>query len=104
MSDPTAFGLLPPILRVVIPVGLGILPGVLLAGRGIAWLLEKYFSLTYFIIIGLVVGTVFALFQNPDTYQSGDVTMTVGAVAGIAFICGTLLALMLGKPSKSVRL
>jgi len=99
LSDPTAFGLLPPILRVVIPVGLGIIPGVLLAGRGIAWLLEKHFSLTYFIIIGLVVGTVFALFHNPDTYQSGAVTPMIGAVAAILFVCGVAVAILLGKPN-----
>jgi len=100
LSDPTAFELLPPILRVVLPVGLGIIPGVLLAGRGIAWLLERHFSLTYFIIIGLVLGTLFALFQNPDTYQSGAVTPMVGAAAVIMFLCGSAVALLLGRPAE----
>jgi len=99
LSDLTAFELLPPILRIVIPVGLGIIPGVFLAGRGIAWLLEKHFSLTYFIIIGLVVGTVFALFHSPDTYQSGAVTPMIGAVAVVMFIGGAAVAIFLGRPA-----
>ena len=99
LSDPTAFELLPPILRIVLPVGLGIIPGVFLAGRAIAWLLEKHFSLTYFIIIGLVVGTVFALFHSPDTYQSGAVTLAIGAVAVVLFVCGAAVAMFLGRPA-----
>jgi len=99
LSDPTAFELLPPIMRIVVPVGLGIIPGVFLAGRGIAWLLEKHFSLMYFIIIGLVVGTVFALFHNPDTYQSGAVTPMIGVVAAVLFVCGAVVAHLLGRPA-----
>jgi putative membrane protein len=97
LSDPTALELLFPVLRVVLPVGLGIIPGVLLAGRGIAWLLDNYFALTYFVIIGLVLGTIFALFNNPDTYQSGAVTPVVLITAAIAFAGGLALALLLSK-------
>jgi putative membrane protein len=97
LSEPTAFELLPPILRIVVPVGLGIIPGVLLAGRGIAYLLEKHCALTYYVIIGLVLGTVFALFVNPDTYQSGDITPLAAGTAIIAFVCAAFLAKKLSK-------
>lgn len=97
LADPLNFTLLPPILRIVIPVGLGIIPGILLAGRAIAWLLQKHFALTYFIIIGLVLGTIFALFHNPDTYQSGAVTPLIAAAAGLLFLCGLIVALALGR-------
>lgn len=97
LTDPTAFELLPPILRIVLPVGLGIIPGVLLAGRGISYLLKKHYSLTYYVIIGLVLGTVFALFTNPDTYHSGAITPFVGVAAVIAFACGAVLAMKLSR-------
>lgn len=97
VATPFSFELLPPILQVVIPVGLGIIPGILLASKGIALLLERYFSLTYFIIIGLVFGTIFALFADSRTYQSGEVTALSAVTAVAAFIIGTLLALKLGK-------
>lgn len=100
LATPLYFSLLPPILRVVIPIGLGIIPGILLAGKGIAFLLERYFTLTYFIIIGLVLGTVFALFSDPRTYQSGNVTLLTAAAAAVAFVIGSLLALLLGKDAK----
>jgi putative membrane protein len=96
-ATPFSFGLLPPILQIVIPIGLGVIPGILLASKGIALLLERYFSLTYFIIIGLVLGTVFALFADPHTYQSGEVTALSVVTAAVAFIIGVSLALLLGK-------
>jgi len=101
LSTPFDFSLLPPILRVVIPVGLGIIPGILLASRGIAVLLEKYFSLTYFIIIGLVFGTIFALFADPRTYESGEVTILSTVTTVIAFLCAMLLALRFGKKQEA---
>jgi putative membrane protein len=96
-AAPFSFELLPPILQIIIPIGLGVIPGILLASKGIALLLEKHFSLTYFIIIGLVLGTIFALFADPRTYQSGDVTPLSAGAAAAVFIAGALLALKLGK-------
>lgn len=100
LSAPFSFELLPPILQVVIPIVLGIIPGILLAGKGISLLLEKYFTLTYFFIIGLVLGTVFALFADERTYQSGEVTALSVVAAVAAFVIGALLALRLGRQKK----
>ena len=99
LATPFEFSLLIPILWVVVPVGLGILPGILLASRGIAVLLERHFSLTYFIIIGLVIGTVFALFNDPRTYESGGITVFSTVATAIIFVVGVVLAQVLGKKS-----
>ena len=65
--SPTSFELLGPIFTVAAPLGVGIVVGVLLCSRLIAWLLHKRRLLTYFIIIGLIVGSVVALFASwPD--------------------------------------
>jgi putative membrane protein len=100
IMTPFHFELLPPILWVVAPLGLGIVLGVLLAGKGIAFLLEKYFSLTYFIIIGLVFGTVFALFADSRTYQSGDLSTFSVIAAVVLCVVGIILALKLGKQKR----
>jgi len=95
---PLNFELLPPIMQIAVPLGLGIVIGILLASKLIAILLEKYFSFTYFAILGVVFGTIFVVFKHPDTYQSVDV-MTVRLViyGVIAFAGGAVIALMFGK-------
>ena len=98
LRTPLDFGLLPPILQIAVPLGLGIVAGILLASKLIAFLLKKFFSVTYFAILGLIFGTIFAVFYDPRTYQSIDV-MTVGVVVFgvVAFIIGMAIALMFGK-------
>ena len=98
LASPLNFSLLGPILQVVIPLGLGIVAGILLASRLIAILLKKHFSITYFAILGMVFGTIFIVFRDPQTYQSVD-KMTPGLVVigVIAFTIGLVIALLFGK-------
>ena len=98
LRTPLEFGLLPPILQVVIPLGLGIVVGILLASKLIAFLMEKYFSITYFTILGLVFGTIFVVFRDPRTYQSVDTVSAAVIVSGaIAFVVGAGIAALLGE-------
>ncbi|MCL2357834.1 MAG: DUF368 domain-containing protein [Defluviitaleaceae bacterium] len=100
LMSPFDFALLGSILLVLVPLGLGIVAGILLGSRGIALLLEKFHSQTYFTILGLVLGTVFALFNNPDTYQSHDtITPLIIAATAVTFVLGTVTSLFLGKRS-----
>ena len=98
VMTPFDFSLLPPIIIVVAPIGVGLLVGAVITSRLIAYLLEKHHSATYFAIIGLIFGTVFALFNNEETYQSVDV-MTPGLVffAAVVFAVGLAVSLLLGK-------
>ncbi|MCL2528011.1 MAG: DUF368 domain-containing protein [Defluviitaleaceae bacterium] len=98
LRTPTNLGLLGPILQVGIPLGLGIIAGILLASKLIAMLLERHFSITYFAILGMVIGTIFAVFSDPDTYYSVE-RMTAGIIVTgvIAFIVGMVIALFFGK-------
>ena len=98
LMTPFDFSLLPPILMVVVPIGLGLVVGVLLTSRLIAYLLEKHHGITYFAILGLIFGTIFILFSDDATYQSHDaVTIPLVIFAGIAFFAGTMISLVLGK-------
>ena len=98
LRTPFDFGLLPPIMQIAVPLGLGIVLGILLASKLIAALLKKHFTFTYFAILGMVFGTIFVVFNDSDTYQSIEV-MTAGIVVFgiIAFIAGMVLALLFGK-------
>ncbi|MDR0272021.1 MAG: DUF368 domain-containing protein [Clostridiales bacterium] len=101
LTSPMDFTLLGQICLIVIPLGIGIVAGALLGSKLIAILLEKFHSATYFAILGLVFGTIFVIFNNPDTYKSHEtVTPILIIFTAITFIIGTLTSLRLGKQSE----
>lgn len=56
------------VLPALIATGLGIVSGLLLASRGIQFLLRNYTYIMYAIIIGLLFGSVFSIYPGlPDT-------------------------------------
>jgi len=98
LMTPFDFSLLTPILIVVVPIGFGLVVGVLLTSRLIAFLLEKHHGTTYFAIIGLIFGTIFVVFNDDATYQShAEITPVLIIFAVIAFIVGMAISLKLGK-------
>lgn len=98
MITPFDFGLLPPILIVVIPVGIGMLVGVLATSRIVAFLLEKHQAVTYSAIMGLIFGTIFAIFNNDATYISHRQLTPVVVITAVAtFLIGAMVSLKLGK-------
>ena len=81
---------------IVITLGLGIITGILIISKIISFLMEKFYSLTYFCILGLVIGSVYGIFSSPITYQSGvNKFMIIASI--ISFISGTLISYTLGE-------
>ncbi|MFB9860545.1 DUF368 domain-containing protein [Salinicoccus siamensis] len=79
------------ILPVVIAVGIGIVLGLLAASRIIQYMLRHYTYLTYAMILGLVTGSVFAIYPGlPDTIGAWIVTVIT------AFI-GFIISLYMGS-------
>jgi len=98
LMTPFDFALLTPILIVVVPIGLGLIVGVLLTSKLIAFLLERHHGTTYFAIIGLIFGTIFVVFNDDATYQSHvEITPVLITFAVIAFTAGMAVSLKLGK-------
>lgn len=80
------------VLPILISTGLGIVAGILIASRVISYLLRRYTYLTYAVIIGLLLGSIFAIYPGlPDSAVSWIVSITV-------FIIGLLISYVLGKP------
>lgn len=79
--------------------GIGIIIGVVLISKIIAILLEKAFSITYFAILGLIFGSIFAIFKDPMTYESytGSIPALSIILAVITFIVGFIISIKLGK-------
>jgi len=84
------------ICKVLGPLGLGIIIGGLLMVRLIEKLLEKYKTIVYSVILGLLSGSVIVLFKDPIVYQSGISVLFI--IFGIiTFAGGAVLSFFLGK-------
>ena len=96
LANPTNFALFFDIVAVLAPFGVGALIGVIFMARLMEMLLKKYKKQVYAVIMGMVIASVAALFQNPIVYQSG--VSTAGIIIGI-FLCiiGFIAAFLLGK-------
>ena len=95
LMSPSA-SLLPPILRVALPMAAGVLLGAILMSKLITTLLKHYFSLTYFIILGLVIGTIFVLFFDREMYTDISGAFVI-VTAVVTFAVGAALAYGMGK-------
>lgn len=73
-------------ILILMPVGLGVLVGILGGAKLIEILLKKYPNQTFLAILGLVVGSIFPVFNNSGFTFSGQ-----GIVAIIALIIGAIL-------------
>ncbi|MCL2697095.1 MAG: DUF368 domain-containing protein [Oscillospiraceae bacterium] len=77
---------------IIIPACIGIAAGVVLGARGIKLLLARFYTATYSVIAGLVLGSVFAIFPQGvrinATLVVGILAFTFGA--GITIIAGRI--------------
>jgi len=97
LMSPSDFQLFFQIVAVVLPLGLGIIAGILLGSKLIALLLKRFHAATYFAIFGLILGTVFAVFYNPDISQNQTLTPAIIIFTLLAFACGVVTSLKLTK-------
>lgn len=76
---------------ILITVGLGIIVGLLLTSKLIRYLFQNYRTLTYAILIGLVVGSIFVVYPG----WPADVSLMIASV--ITLIAGFSIATYLGR-------
>jgi len=94
LTDPSNFALLPPIFMVVIPLGIGIIFGIIACSRLIGVLLNRFLRGVYAAILGLVIGTIIIIFMGLDF---GGLSTGLIVYSTISFLCGTIVSLVLGK-------
>ncbi|MFV0503012.1 MAG: DUF368 domain-containing protein [Lachnospirales bacterium] len=84
------------IIFTIAPLGVGIIIGIFLVSKLIEIAFNKAYSSTYFIILGLIFGSLVSIFINPSTYGSdfGFLNL-IGGV--ITFVSGVGISLVLGK-------
>ena len=96
LGDITNLSLMLDICKVLIPFGIGVIAGGLSMAKLVEKLLKSYSKIIYSIILGLLLGSVYALFKEPIVFQSG-VTPAAAVVSAITFAAGFAAALTIGK-------
>ena len=84
-------------LPIVIVFGLGVIAGVLCTIRLIKIALEKFRSQTIYCIIGLMLGSIYAIIMGPTTLDTPQDPMTFGTFSIIFFIIGVVIIIGLEK-------
>ena len=81
---------------IIFSLGLGLILGILLISKLISVLLEKFYSETYFCILGLIIGSIYGIFASPMTYQSGINNFMI-LISVISFFVGAIISYFLGE-------
>ena len=81
---------------IIFSLGLGLFLGILLISKLISVLLEKFYSETYFCILGLIIGSIYGIFASPMTYQSGINNFMI-LISVISFFVGAIISYFLGE-------
>ena len=84
------------ILKVLIPLGIGIIIGGLSMARLIEKLLKNYHKIIYSIILGLLSGSVVVLFKEPIVYRSG-ISVIIIIIGIVTLALGAVLSFKIGK-------
>lgn len=87
-------------LPAVITFGLGILTGIVLVIKLIKVALEKYRSQTVYCIIGLMVGSLYAIVMGPTTLEIPQKAMTLETFNIVFFIIGAIIIIVLEQLRK----
>lgn len=77
-------------MPILLTVGLGIIAGFLLSSKAIQYLLNYYTSLTYALIIGFVVGSLYAVFPGLPT------SIFMWFISALTLIIGFFISYKLG--------
>ena len=86
-------------LPVLIIFGLGVVTGVILIIRLVKRSLEKHRSATIYLILGLMIGSIYAIIMGPTTLEVPKQHITFSNFSIIAFIIGGFVILGLERLS-----
>lgn len=78
-------------LPAIIIFGLGVLVGVATVIKLIQKCLEKYRSQTIYLIIGLMIGSIYSIIMGPTTLETPQAAMNFSTFSVIFFIIGGLI-------------
>ena len=77
--------------------GIGVLLGIFVSIRGIKKVLEKYRSQTLYVIIGMMIGSLYAIIVGPTTLKVPKEAMNFSNFSIVYFLIGILIVFGLQK-------
>ena len=77
----------------LVVIGLGIITGALTSVKGIRVCLDKFRSQTVYFIIGMLIGSLYAILLGPTTLEDPLEKMSLSTFNWVAFIIGALIIL-----------
>ena len=77
--------------------GIGVLLGIFVSIRGIKKVLEKYRSQTLYVIIGMMIGSLYAIIVGPTTLKVPKEAMNFSKFSIVYFLIGILIVFGLQK-------
>lgn len=87
-------------LPALIVFGLGVVAGILVVIKGIKVALKKYRSQTMYTILGLMIGSIYAIVMGPATLEIPKEPMTIATFSVIFFLVGGAIIFGLEKLKK----
>ncbi len=84
-------------LPILIVFGFGILAGIASIVRIIKWSLEKHRSLVIFLIIGMMIGSFYAIIMGPQTLEIPQAPLSLQTFSFLWFIIGGIIIYGLQK-------
>ena len=91
-------------LKVIIIFGLGILTGILSIIKIVRIVLEKYRAKTIYLILGLMIGSIYAVIMGPRSLEIPKMPMTLPSFSWVFFMIGGLVILGLQKLKKILQI
>lgn len=82
-------------LPILIIFGLGVITGIFVTIRGVKYLLENYRSQTIYMILGLMIGSLYAVFMGPKSLEIPKEPMNFSSFSFVFFIIGGALIIAL---------
>ena len=95
-GDITNMELIMDITRILGPLGVGIIVGMLFMARIIERLLKRQTRSVFLVVLGLMIGSVYALLVDPLLMQSGINAPIVGAGL-VSLVVGVFISYRMGK-------
>lgn len=96
LTDMTNAALWLDICKILAPFAIGVIIGGVSMAKLIEKLLRSYYATVYSIILGLLLGSVYALFNEPIVFQSG-VSPAVIIIGVITFAAGFAASFLIGR-------
>ncbi|MGL4847382.1 MAG: DUF368 domain-containing protein [Clostridium sp.] len=84
-------------IPVVMIFGVGVLTGIAVTIRGVKYLLANYRSATTYCILGLMIGSIYAVIMGPTSLEVPSAAMTFSTFSPIYFIIGGGLIILLER-------